>query len=158
MRQDDNSYLEVIWYDGMTRRYSAGNGTLISEEQCTAPDKSLLEEFVTDRYRIVSSLHDAPQVYDRKTDRFVANLDEDAYLTYVTQIPEGIVVEYVTAEGQRYGYLLNEKLEKLAYLPDLCDVYEHTFIFDDQAGNLRSSRIFTLNELIQMAEEKDPDV
>lgn len=158
IRQERESYLEVTWYDGVRRQYSASDGKLISEKNGTPPDKSLLEEFVTDQYKIVSSLHDAPQVYDRKTDRFVTALDEDAYLTYVTQIPEGIVVEYVTADEQRYGYLLNEKLEKIAYLPDLCDVYEHMFLFDDQAGNLRGSKIYSLKELIDLAKEKTADM
>lgn len=158
VRQGEDSYLEVLWYDGMKRHYSAADGKMIFEEMGSVPDRSLLEEFSTDQYQIVSSLHDAPQVYDKRTQQLVAELDEEAYLTYVTQIEEGIVVEFVTAEGSRYGYLLNEKLEKVAYLPDLCDVYDHTFIFDDQAGNLRSRKIYSLDELIQLAYEENSDV
>ena len=157
-REEGQSYLEVIWYDGMVRRYSASDGVLMDEEQKEAPDKTLLEEFWTDNYHVVSALHEAPKVYDRETEELVTTLDSEDYLTYVTQVSEGVIVEYVTADGKRYGYLLDDHLQKIAYLPNLCDVYEHTFLFDDQAGNLRSSKIYSLDELIQMAKKENPDV
>lgn len=151
-REEDQSYLEVIWYDGMIRKYSAADGALIDETKKEAPDKTLLEEFWTDRYHIVSSLHEAPKVYDRESEEVVASLDSEDYLTYVTQTKEGIVTEYVTAEGKRYGYLLDEHLQKKAYLPNLCDVYNDSFVFDDGSGTLRACKIYTLEELVQMAD------
>lgn len=153
IREKEKSYLEVIWYDGTVRRYSALDGSMQSEEQEDAPDRSLLEEFWTDNYHIVSTLHDAPQVYDKKTDQVVKTLDGEDYLTYVTQTNEGIVFEYVTAEGQRYGYLLDESLNQKAYMPNLCDVVDDTFIFDDGSGELRSTDIYTLDELIDTAKD-----
>lgn len=148
-REEGQSYLEVIWYDGMVRRYSAVDGELMSEEQTPAPDQTLLEEFWTDSYHIVSALHEAPKVYDRETEELVATLDSEDYLTYVTQVSEGVIVEYVTADGKRYGYLLDGKLQKKAYLPDLCDVCEDMLIFDDGAGELRYSKIYSLDELVR---------
>ena len=59
-----------------------------------------------------------------------------------------MITEYITAQGERYGLLLNEDCETLAYLPDLCDITEDgRLIFDDMAGNLRESRIYSIQEL-----------
>ena len=151
-QENNQSYLEVTWYDGMVRRYSAADGVLMSEEQLSEPDKSLLEEFWTDNYHIVSSLHGAPKVYYRESDILVTTLDNEDYLTYVTQTSEGVVVEYVTADGVRYGYLLDEKLRRKAFLPNLCDVFEDMFVFDDGSGDLRYCKIYTLPELVQLGQ------
>ncbi|MCM1466782.1 MAG: protein kinase [Alistipes sp.] len=151
-RREENSYLEVIWYDGMIRRYSASDGRMIMEEKKAEVSKELYEEFYTERYRIESSLHSAPKVYLLNSDKMVASLEEDAYLTYVTQVEEYIVTEYINTEGKRYGILLNGNLDKLAYLPDLCDVYENNFIFDYGSGDLRQCRIYSLQELLALGE------
>lgn len=150
IREGENSYLEVVWYDGTVRQYGA-DGTLIAEEQRQEPDKSLEEEFLTDKYRIVSKLHEEPQVYERESGKYVRALEKDAYLTYVTQLEEYIVIEYISAAtGQRYGLLLDPDLETLAYLPDLCDVYGTTLVFDDGSGSIRSCRIYSLEELEEL--------
>ena len=67
IREEKDSWLEVTWYDGTVRCYSANDGTLISEEKKEAPQKDLYEEFFTQKYRIASSLHGAPEVYDLKS-------------------------------------------------------------------------------------------
>ena len=151
-RNNEGSYLEVIWYDGTVRCYSAWDGILLSEQKNAAPDKDLYEEFVTEQYRIQSSLHGAPEVYDLQTGKYLASLEEDAYLTYVTQVGDYLVTEYVGAAGDRYGILLNERFEKLAVLPELCDVREETLVFDYESGNLRQCRLYSLPELIALGE------
>jgi len=153
-KTDTESYLEVIWYDGTRRSYSAQDGSLLSEDRGEAPDKSLTEEFTTDEYRIVSALHEAPVVYDLKTGKEVARLESDAYLTYVTQLGEYIITEYLVTEGDgsRYGLLLNRKLETLAVLPNLCDVSDGELIFDYESGNLRHCRLYSLRELIELGD------
>lgn len=50
----------------------------------------------------------------------------------------------------RYGILLDEHLQKVAYLPHLCDVYGNTVVFDYQNGDIRSSSIYTLDELTSL--------
>lgn len=153
-KSDTESYLEVIWYDGTRRSYSALDGSLIAETKGEAPDKSLTEEFITDSYRIVSALHEPPMVYDLKTGEQVATLETDAYLTYVTQLGDYIITEYLVTEGDgsRYGLLLNNKLETLAVLPNLCDVSDGELIFDYESGNLRHCRLYSLRELITLGE------
>ena len=86
IREEKDSWLEVTWYDGTVRCYSAKDGTLISEEKKEAPQKDLYEEFFTQKYRIASSLHGAPEVYDLKSGQKVKNLAGEDYLAYVTQI------------------------------------------------------------------------
>ena len=121
-RNGEKSWLDVIWYDGTVRAYSSEDGTLISEEKKEAHSKDLKEEFITEKYRFVSELHSAPRVYDRESGRFVKELEKDAFLTYVTETDEYILTEYVRADGERYGLLLDQNLEILADLADLCDI------------------------------------
>lgn len=152
-RRTDNSYLEVAWYDGTVRRYSAADGSLIGERQQEAPSKDLYEEFFTDNYRFASDLHAAPKVYDIRSGNFITELEKDAYLTYVTQVEDYIITEYVSAQGERYGLLLDDKLQKIARLPGLCDVIDgNTLVFDYESGNLRQSRLYSLQELIALGE------
>jgi len=153
VRENGNSWLEVIWYDGTRRCYSAADGSLISEKLGDIPRKDLYEEFFTERYRIVSNLHETPKVFDKHSGKLEAVLETDDYLTYVTQVGEYIVTEYVTAEGERYGFLLDANLQKLAYLPCLCDIIDDTFIFDYKSGNLRQCRLYSLHELTALGEQ-----
>lgn len=151
-KTQEGSWLEVIWYDGTRRLYSAVNGNVLSEEKGAAPEKDLYEEFVTERYRVASSLHSAPVVYDLGTGKQVAVLEEDGYLTYVSQAGEYLITEYIATSGERYGLLLDEHMEKLAYLPGLCDIEGENLIFDCGSGNLRQCRLYSLQELIALGE------
>lgn len=151
-REDGGSWLEVIWYDGTVRCYSASDGTVISEEKKAAPSKDLYEEFFTKDYRIASSLHSAPKVYRLGTDTLVAALEEEAYLTYVTQMGEYIITEYIRADGTRYGILLDDRLQQLAYLPNLCDAYDNRLVFDYPSGDLRQCHLYSLEELLAIGE------
>ena len=153
-RRDDNgSRLEVIYNDGTIRAYSAEDGSLLSETIGETPDLSLYEEFFTDKLRIESPLHGTPTAYDHETGELVRELEKDAYLTYVTQVGEYIITEYISAEGERYGLLLNGNCETLARLPYLCDIVGDILIFDYPTGSLRETRIYSIQELIALANE-----
>lgn len=155
IRENGESYLEVTYNDGTLLTYNARDGNLISEDQTEKPDLSLYEEFYTDSFRIESPLHGAPSVYDKKTDKFVCELDEEGYLTYITQIDDYIVAQYVTVDDYYYGVLLNNSCEPLAYLPYLSDVYENELYFDYcDSGNMRKSRIYNIDELRKMARDE----
>ncbi len=153
VKSGDGSWLEVIWYDGTIRRYSAADGAMIEELSVEPPSADLYEEFYTDRYRFASSLHSAPEVYDIQSGRLVAMLEEESYLTYVTQVGEFIITEYISAAGERYGLLLDDKLQTLAVLPRLCDISGNTLIFDYESGNLRQCRLYSLSELKALGEK-----
>lgn len=150
--EDETSYLEVFYNDGTVRSYSAQDGSLIEERMGEKPNEALYEEFFTDHLRITSPLHDTPAAYDRETGELVSILEEDAYLTYVTQVGDCIITEYVSAQGERYGLLLNEQCQVLARLPNLCDVVNDRLVFDYPSGNLRQCRIYSLSELMALAE------
>lgn len=152
-RSGEDSWLEITYNSGLIRNYSAVDGRLISEADGEVPDGTLYQEYLTDRLRIEAPLHGTPIAYDRETGELVAELETDDYLTYVTQVGEYVVTEYITGQGERYGLLLNEACETLAYLPNLCDILEDsTLVFDDMAGNLRRSRIYSIQELIVLAQ------
>jgi hypothetical protein len=147
-RDDQGSYLEVLYNDGLTRTYSAETGALLSETMGDAPDGTLTEEFETDHWKITAPLHGAASVYDRDTGELLWELQGEDYLTYVTQVGDYVITEYTTALGARYGLLLNEAGETLAELPNLCDILEDgTLVFDDTRGNLRESRIYSIQAL-----------
>ena len=153
VREEGKSWLEVIWYDGTVRCYSGVDGELLSERTESPPEENLYEEFFTDRYRIASPLHGTPEVYLLETGKRIATLEEEAYLTYVTQIGEFLLTEYVGAAGDRYGLLLNRDFEVLASLPGLCDYVDGKFIFDYHAGELRQSPLYSLEELLKLSEK-----
>ena len=152
-RRDENgSRLEIIYNDGLVRSYSAIDGSLLSKNRGEVPDATLYEEFFTDRLRITSPLHGTPAAYDRETGELVRELEPDAYLTYVTQVGDYVITEYISAQGERYGLLLDKNCETLADLPGLCDITaDGTLVFDDMMGNLRVSRIYSIQELIALA-------
>ena len=135
------------------RCYSGVDGELLSERTESPPEENLYEEFFTDRYRIASPLHGTPEVYLLETGKRIATLEEEAYLTYVTQIGEFLLTEYVGAAGDRYGLLLNRDFEVLASLPGLCDYVDGKFIFDYHAGELRQSPLYSLEELLKLSEK-----
>jgi len=154
-RDEDGSYLQVIYNDGTICAYSAQDGSVLYETAGELPDLSLYEEFFTDTLRIESPLHGVPVSYNQETGELVRELEKNAYLTYVTQVDKYIVTEYISAEGERYGLLLNEACETLAKLPYLCDIVEDMLIFDYPTGSLRESRIYSIEELIALAKKED---
>lgn len=150
-RDGQRSWLEVVYNDGTVRSYSAETGALLSETTGDAPDPELYEEFFTDTLRIAAPLHGTPIAYDLRTGKQVCELEKDAYLTYVTQIGDRIITEYISTDGRRYALLLNERCEALAYLPDLCDIIGEELIFDHRSGSIRKSEIYSLEQLMTLA-------
>lgn len=154
IRTDDESYLEVTYNDGTLLTYNARDGALDSERQIEKPDLSLDEEFCTDSFRIESPLHGAPTVYDKKTGELICEFTEEGYLTYITQVGDYIIAQYVTVDDYYYGVLLDSKCKTLAKLPYLTDVYDNKLYFDYPTGNMRVSRIYDIDELIKIAREE----
>jgi len=150
-RSGMDSYLEVIFNDGWRKFYCAMSGDLLREYMGDLPDLTFFEEFFTDTLHITSELHGVPRAYCIVTGDFVRELERDAYLTYVTQAGDYIVTQYITARGYVFGVLLNANGEALAYLPHLVDVKGTSLFFKYPTGNVRESRIFHINELIEFA-------
>ena len=153
-RKDGKSFLEVIYNDGTVIKYNATDGREISSENGSKPDATLYEEFNTSKYRIESPLHGTPKVYDKASNQLIKELEEDAYLTYVTEVGNYIITQYVTASSEYYGYLLNQDCEVIGTLPYLCDVINGNLIFDYPTGDIRKSKIYSIQELVEMAQQK----
>lgn len=151
-RDGEGSRLEVTYRDGRIRAYSAQDGSVLWEKEETAPVGDLAETFETSRWRFEASPHAAPKVYDKETGQLYRELEQESYLTYVTEVGDYLVVQYLSAQGERYGLLLDQTCDTLAYLPGLCDVVGETLVFDDDHGNLRQSRIYSPRELKALAE------
>lgn len=153
-RLDGKSYLEVFYNDGTISQYSAENGFLLNELTAEEKRTTLDEVFYTSRYRIEAPVHGAPTVYEIAGGKAVKELENNAYLTYVTEIGDYIIAQYTTADSGFYGILMNQKCEKLAVLPRLCDVEGETLIFDYPTGKLRKTRIYKLSELLSAAQNQ----
>ena len=151
-RDVEGDRLEVFYNDGTVQAYSAKDGSLMWERKEKMPNGTLDEEFYTQRWRIAAPLHGTPVIYDRETGKEIGTLEPDAFLTYVTETGPYVITEYISSQGERYGLLLNEEGQTLARLPGLCDGLEDMLIFDDGVGNLRSSPIYTLDELMELAQ------
>jgi len=153
-RDGDGSRLDVIYNSGLVRSYSALDGSLLSETMGTPPSGDSYNEFLLDHVRISAPHSGAPAVYDRETGELVKELGTEDYVTYATQVEEYVIVEFTNTARQRYGLLLDGNCETLAELPGLCDILEDgTLIFDDKAGNLRQSRIYSIQELTALASQ-----
>lgn len=153
IRKNGESYLEVTYNDGTLLTFHARDGNLISEKQEDKPDLSLYEEFYTEHLRVESPLHGAPTVYDIEKDKEVCKLNEDGYLTYITEAGDYIIAQYVTVDGYFYGVLMNDRCEVLAFLPYLSDVISGELYFDYPSGKIRKSQIYSIDEEIKMAQE-----
>lgn len=154
IRENGKSFLAVTYNDGKVLTYDAKDGNLISKRMIDTPDLSLYEEFYTDKFRIESPLHGAPSVYDKKSDKLVCNLEEEGYLTYITQSGDYIIAQYITEDNYYYGVLMNNKCESLAVLPYLTDVYNDELYFDYSSGNVRKTGIYSIEELKNLAREE----
>lgn len=154
VRDEDGSVLKVIYNDGNVDFYSGNTGELVEHTQESPPDASLYEEFETSTLRIESPLHGAPVAYDKNTGKKISELNDEGYLTYVTEVGPYFITQYVTTDDHYYGYLMDQKCQILAYLPYLCDVLGNTVLFDYPTGSIREEKIFELNELQKMARER----
>lgn len=153
-REGSKSYLEVVYYDGTIQKYDAATGEMYEESKGDKPDQDLGEVFETSSLRIESPLHGTPKVYEKGNGEMVCELEEDAYLTYVTEIDDYVVAQYVTTDNQYYGYLMNQQCERLAYLPGLSDVLPDGFLFDYHSGYVRKTFLYEPEALLDIAKEK----
>ena len=147
----DGDYLEVTYYSGKVVSYSAKDGKIISETETAPPDESLEEQFETEKYIINAPLHGAPEVISKTTDKKIAELRADDYLTYITETDGYIIAQYIRTDGYFYGVLMYQDLSEIAILPRLCDISDGRLIYDFPNGNLKTSPIYSLNELKEMA-------
>lgn len=148
-----NGYVYAIESDGMCSVYNDKQGKLF---EMSISEQS--EAFFTDGEIIISPLHGTPEVYSLSDGAKIADLEKDTYLTYITQLDDAIMSEYVSASGERYGILLDKNTyEPIAQMPGLTDIYNGELVFDYHRGSLRKTHFFTINELLSLAETRNND-
>ncbi len=147
----DGDYLEVTYYSGRVVNYSAKDGKVISESEVPPPDESLDEQFETENYIINSPLHGVPEVISKKSSKKVAELRSGDYLTYITEAEGYIIAQYVQTDGSFYGVLMDQDCGEIAILPNLCDISGGRLIYDFPGGNIKTSPIYSLDELREKA-------
>ena len=125
---------------------------MISDTVGTAPDESLDEEFETADYIIKAPLHGTPVVYNKLTGEKAAELNSEDYLTYITELDNYIIAQYLSADGSFYGIVMNSKCEPIARIPYLCDISDNMLVCDLPYGSIRLSPVYGLDELVNRAE------
>ena len=118
-----------------------------------APDPLIDEEYMTESFRLISPLDGTASAYDIMTGALIRELEKDAYLTFAAQAWEYVVTRYLSSSGERFGLVLDGKTcQTLAYVPNFCDVVGDRLIIDDRSsGTLRETRLFSIDELIEIA-------
>ena len=149
-----DNYLEVTWQYGKVKRYSSKDGSLIYEGDIEPPPRDASKIFAMGNYLFESPADGVPCVYRKKGHRLVKEFSEDADLTDVIKVENGFVTEYVTAEGERYGLLLDVDFDVVARMDGLCDAASDGFLYDLGMGSVRKTKQYTLEELVEMAEGK----
>ena len=63
-----------------------------------------------------------------------------------------MVLQFSDQDNGTFGILLDTEGQILAELPGLCDVAGKKLLFDYSGGEIRESSIYSVEELIKMAE------
>ena len=110
-------------------------------------------EFLTDQYRIVCPPQEPFTIYDRMTGEDLGGYYEDGTLVSIDQTGPCILATYILPRSDdRLGILFNESFDSLAYIPDICDTLDGELIVDCKDGRICTSRIYSLDELLELAQ------
>ena len=150
VRESGRDYLKVFFYDGSIDVYDGSTGSFLRTEYGAEPDIDLDAVYETDSFTIDVPLHGKTTVFDKKTGKQLAQIEEEAYVTYATEIEEGIVLQYVTTDAVYYGILLDRSGRPIARLPGLRDIKDHTFLFDYGNGAIYQTGVLGLNDLLDI--------
>ena len=152
-REDGESLLQVTWDDGTVYCYSAADGSLVSRSKTDPPGEDTAKEFLTDRFRFVCPPQEPFIIYDRMTGEDLGGYYKDGTVESIDQAGAFILVTYRLPRGNdRLGILFNDVFDSLANIPDICDTLDGELIIDCRDGRLCTSRIYSLSELLELAE------
>ena len=147
VREGSSDYLKLYFYDGTIDIYDGSTGEYLRTENGIVPDTNLDQTFETESFLIEAPLHGDTTIKEKKTGKELSRIDEEAYVTYATEIGDGIVLQYVTTDGEFYGLELDRSGQLIARLPGLRDVKDQTFLFDYGNGSVYQSKALGLEEL-----------
>jgi hypothetical protein len=113
------------------------------------------EAFFT-KTAVVISWNGKPTAFSLKNGEKISDLEKDAHLTYIEEVGDYIVSQYITVkDNEHFGVLLNSEFQPIAKLPRLCDTWNGNLLFDYIQGVIRFSRVYTVEDLIEQALIKD---
>lgn len=140
-------------------RFAVSDG--VKGAVCDAAGKELFsfaargksEAFFAGDVVLISPQHGTPAAYRLKTGKKIRDLQPDSYLTYATRMGDLLLVEYITADGARFGVLLDSECEAVAHLPGLTDTAGSQMFFDYQTGYIRRTHLYSMEELRRLVPE-----
>ena len=112
---------------------------------------SSAEAHFTESAVIISPINGSPAAYSLKNGKKIADLEKDAYLTYVIEKDGYIACQYISTDGKQFGVLLDSEFQPIASLPRLRDVWDGQLVFDDRQGGLRRSQVYNIEALMDLA-------
>lgn len=152
IRTETDDILEVVYSDDTVFQYSMSTGNLLDEvATIKAEENAGLQVFYTNNYKIQVPTNGIPVAYDIETNNFAKELDFNGYFKNISQLTDYILIEYIDINGDNYGILLDDNLEEIAYLPNLAGNLQDDLIFDYKEGTIRRSKIYTVDELKNIA-------
>ena len=119
------------------------------KKQFEVPVRGQAEACFTETAVVISPANGIASAFNLKSGRKLADLEIN--LTYVTDLGEYVVCQYLSPNGKQYGVILDKTFEPIADLDKLCDICDGQLLFDYQQGVLRSIRVFGFNELVELA-------
>jgi hypothetical protein len=146
-------------YDGsICEIYTVDSGSAVKKFECGLLGAA--EVYFTSAYIFISPRHGDAEVYDLNG-RFIRVLEEKGHMsetdiiTAQAPLSDYIAAGYVSMSGERYSLLLaGDSLETVLELRGfLGGTDAGTIILNDGGGKLRTSRIYTTEELILAAKE-----
>ncbi|MBQ9493752.1 MAG: serine/threonine protein kinase [Oscillibacter sp.] len=148
-RENGGEFLDCTYNDGAVRRYAADTGELLSTDFGPVPDPERYQLFETDDYRVEFAYRETPEIRRRSNGKLIRALELDGNVMEADQIDDKLMIQYVSTDLKNHAaVLVDADGQILADLPDLCDILpDRTLIFDDQLGNLRRGRLYTLAQL-----------
>ena len=89
VREGSSDYLKLYFYDGTIDIYDGSTGEYLRTENGTVPDTNLDQTFETESFLIEAPLHGDTTIKEKKTGKELSRIDEEAYVTYATEIGTG---------------------------------------------------------------------
>jgi len=112
---------------------------------------STAEAHFTETAVVISPTNGVPAAYSLKNGKKLADLEKDAYLTYIMEKDGYVACQYISTDGKQFGVLLDSKFQPIASLPQLCDVWDGQLVFDDRQGGLRRCHVYGIEALVDLA-------
>ena len=136
----------TIYDQNMGKRFTVS----VEAEAEVFLQKNSAEAFFTETAVVISPMHGAPAAYSLKNGGKINDLEQDAYLTYITPLGEYVVSQYISIPGSgKYGMLMDGNFEPIALLPNLCDISDEQLVFDYPQGYLRQSPVYSVEKLLE---------